>query len=617
MSDSDRVSIQIGKEGANGSSGFGVAPTSAYEATRFTSESLTGDTSSTNSASIRPDRNVEDVVRTSVSANCELAQEMDLNFRKPDGTASIALELMAATLGTSVQAAGNLSLTLGTGSNTGPLINNFGGGTTSGTNASGAGPQFKLNAYNASANGTTVPVHGLSKVGNGSSSTFNNNIQYGSVYNGAWFRFHPITAVDVFHKDSGYISGGNFFKTRIEKDVLNVNGGGAQVCWELEGSEIVTSVEIPANAGGQNVIDSSTYYLINGTTESSFTIEKAFLDVDSGEGERGTGMTVDSLNISVNKENILTHSYSFQGKRVQQMASSPFFTVTYSGGGTATITKSGNTVTVVDSAGSTTNLDVTNGSYDTIAELSSAINGITSFSTDNHTSTVHASGQIEDFSSHTLSGSNPKTLVRDRKLTASGQIAGSTRDFLNAVDHVGGVYIESHRDSSGNARTIPMLRPLRGVVGLELTISNALSARNQLGELGAKSFHQSAIAVSGTLQVYYNDETRYQVEDIFEGFEDTSLAIAFEEKPTNTEIVTATTGYGSASTDNNHAMVIDMPRVKITGVSRNATGTGSDVIAELQFQAFYKNEESIYSALSGFRDINETMRVHLFSPAIS
>lgn len=618
MSDSDRVAIQIGKEGENGSTGFGSAPTSAYESTRFTSESLTGETSSTTSAALRSDRNVEDVVRTSITGSCELSQEMDLNFRQSDGTLSITAELMAAAVCGFVHKMPFSDITRKVGDGNGPLINDFGGGNTTGTNGDGNGPNFALNKYEEDANGTTVPVHGLSRVANGSSDDFDSNIQYGAIQLHQWFRFHPISTSSVVHKSQPYVVGGNFFRTRLDKDVVNFLEGGAQPCWELEGSEIVSSVNMGTTASTDHIVmEGATYGFQNGQTDTSFTIEKAFLDVDSGEGERGTGMSVDTWSISANKDSILTQTYSFQGKRVQHIASSSFFTVTYSGGGTATITKSGNTVTVADSAGATTNLDVTNASYDTIAELSAAINGITSFSTENLTSTVHGSGQIEDFSSHTLSGGNPKTLVRDRKLTSSGQLAGSTRQILNAIDHVGGVYVTSHRDASGNLRTIPMLRPFRGVVGLELSVSNALSPRNVLGELGTKSYHRSAISVTGTLQVYYNDATRYQVEDIYEGFEDTGIAIAFEEKPTNSTLVTATSGLGSTTDDTNHAMVIDMPRVKITGITRHATGTGSDVIADINFQAFYQKQDAIYTAYDDIQDIDETLRVLMWCPTIT
>ena len=69
------TTLQIAKEGADA---FGTNPDANFDLIRFTSESLTRETANTTSAVIRSDRNVEDVIRTSISASCELAQELEI-----------------------------------------------------------------------------------------------------------------------------------------------------------------------------------------------------------------------------------------------------------------------------------------------------------------------------------------------------------------------------------------------------------------------------------------------------------------------------------------------------------------------------------------------------------
>jgi hypothetical protein len=87
VSNADRTTLQIAEEAT-----FGTAPASNYLKSRFTSESLTRETTTTNSATIRPDRNIEDVVRTGCSASLELTSEFDLST-------NMELDLMEAAVG--------------------------------------------------------------------------------------------------------------------------------------------------------------------------------------------------------------------------------------------------------------------------------------------------------------------------------------------------------------------------------------------------------------------------------------------------------------------------------------------------------------------------------------
>jgi Phage tail tube protein len=104
MSDTSRSQLYFAKE-----STYGVAPTGAFTALRFTGESLQHNQDTIESAEIRADRQVSDVVRNSISATG------DINFELSYGTFD---EFLAAALGsawqTGVPSAGTDRLTSGT-----------------------------------------------------------------------------------------------------------------------------------------------------------------------------------------------------------------------------------------------------------------------------------------------------------------------------------------------------------------------------------------------------------------------------------------------------------------------------------------------------------------------
>jgi hypothetical protein len=131
------------------------------------------------------------------------------------------------------------------------------------------------------------------------------------------------------------------------------------------------------------------------------------------------------------------------------------------------------------------------------------------------------------------------------------------------------------------------------VTAFDLTISNGLRSRAQVGFLGPKSFGQSAILVSGSLTVYYDSASSDMIEKLYEGFEDGSLAIALE-------ALDVQSTPGDVETP---ALVIDLPRVKFTGATRHATGTGTDVMAELGFTAFYDETSAETVSLHWFTDV--------------
>ena len=113
MSDSNLVSVAIAAE-----STFGTAPTSGYKFLRYTGESLQYNINNTQSAEIRNDRNVSDMVRTDASASG------DLNFELTYGTFDDLLEgVMCGTFSSD-------TLKNGTTTKTFTIEKHFGAGVT-------------------------------------------------------------------------------------------------------------------------------------------------------------------------------------------------------------------------------------------------------------------------------------------------------------------------------------------------------------------------------------------------------------------------------------------------------------------------------------------------------
>lgn len=463
MANADRTQLQIAKEAAGS---FGTNPGSGFEFVRFTSESLTRETSTTTSAIIRSDRNVEDVVRTSISSSCELSQELEL-----PATGKIARTMISAAVG---HADDN-----GTA---------YGTMTTrvQGTSSVAIAGHF----WNDASPGSGNPQHGWR-------STNNDFTETAWQTPGNWFRVLPKTTSSEAAAPAK-ISGGNYFRVY---EAGGDSGGNSATVIDVEGSKLLEDITVAAG----DTFQPASRVMDNGVAEKSFSIEKQHLDVTT-DIINGLGMTVDTWTLSVSPENIITSTFSLAGQNSSQQAA----------------------------------------------------------------------------------------------LSSGGTVA-STGEILNAVDHVSGVYASTGPNDSSADGTFPenRLRPLDGVTAFELTISNGLRARSQVGLLGPKSFGQAAISVTGSLSVYYDAESSDMIEKLYEGFEDGHLAIALEEKD-----VQALTLADSGITVNTKALVIDMPRVKFTGATRHATGTGSDVMAELTFTAFYDG--------AGGSSANETVSLHWF-----
>lgn len=219
---------------------FGITPNSALQEIRMTGESLKGDTTTTNSAEIRDDRMISDVLRTMVAASG------DINFELSYGSFD---DFMVAALRSAGWSTGEAVITTSTdltfASNTITL------GSGSWTNTPAAGDWIRITGATDNANNV-----GYFKVTAATSTV--------------------ITVAQTF-TDTGAESG----------SVTIYNG--AQIT--------------------------------NGTTETSFSIERKYQDLtDIHEGF--VGMEIETFNLSITAEGLVTGSFGFMGKLASSDATS-------------------------------------------------------------------------------------------------------------------------------------------------------------------------------------------------------------------------------------------------------------------------------------------------------
>jgi len=138
--------------------------------------------------------------------------------------------------------------------------------------------------------------------------------------------------------------------------------------------------------------------------------------------------------------------------------------------------------------------------------------------------------------------------------SASSTLDGSKVDapdtqVFNPVDHVTDV-LENQADF--------------GITSWTMSLANNLRSRLQVGTLGAISLGSGQVAISGTVQSYFETVAHY---DRFLNHTTTSLALVFKDD--------GGTGY-----------VIDLPAVKLSAGRRVASGQNTDIIADMSYEAF-------------------------------
>lgn len=128
------------------------------------------------------------------------------------------------------------------------------------------------------------------------------------------------------------------------------------------------------------------------------------------------------------------------------------------------------------------------------------------------------------------------------------QVARTTTKVMNGVDNVVGVL------EGGVAYRM---------VRMDLNIGNNIQAHKAIGVLGALELSSGQLAVSGSMQAYFNTVAQFNK---FLNFTDTSLVLMFRDQ-------------------NAKCYVLHIPDVKFTAGKRNATGINQPVIADLSFGA--------------------------------
>ena len=116
------------------------------------------------------------------------------------------------------------------------------------------------------------------------------------------------------------------------------------------------------------------------------------------------------------------------------------------------------------------------------------------------------------------------------------------------------------------------------VTQVTLALTNNLRNRPEVGELGPNSIGTGKVAVTGTLQMYFEDST---IMDKYLNFTTSQLAIVFED------------------TDGN-VYIIDLPEVKYTDGKRVAGGQNTDIIADMSFSAFRDSDEDVTIRIARF-----------------
>ena len=139
---------------------------------------------------------------------------------------------------------------------------------------------------------------------------------------------------------------------------------------------------------------------------------------------------------------------------------------------------------------------------------------------------------------------------------AASKIAAPTNDIMNAVDNIAAIL--------ENKISIQVFQTSFAIV-------NALRQRPAVGVLGPISLGAGQIGISGTVQVYFEDQ---DLMDKYRNFTETSLAIV--------------------ATDNSgNSYIFEFPAIKLTIGNANATGLNTDVIAEMTFGGKLNSSEGI------------------------
>lgn len=144
--------------------------------------------------------------------------------------------------------------------------------------------------------------------------------------------------------------------------------------------------------------------------------------------------------------------------------------------------------------------------------------------------------------------------IREESAASTGgtgtNAAAATGNVMNGIDNVNSF------TESGTTQT--------GILSLSLDVKNNLRARNQIGTLGAVSIGSGSIAVTGSLQAYFQAAT---LVDKYLNWTASSIRLV---------TIDAAGKY----------YLVDLPQVKYSSARRVAGGLNQDVIMEMAFTAY-------------------------------
>jgi hypothetical protein len=248
-------------------------------------------------------------------------------------------------------------------------------------------------------------------------------------------------------------------------------------------------------------------------------------------------------------------------------ANNGFAKVTASAAGSITVKGNGNGVN--ESAGASV----------TIVMGAQILNGTTerSFSIEKHFTDLTTTYEL--LRGMEVDGLN-LSVVADQLLTGSFSFMG--KDAIGATSSGGSGYTAAPENEIMNA-VDDVLRILVDYVEVPstqftLALANNLRAKNQIAELGPVDIGSGKCTVTGTFQMYFEDNSEMNK---YRNFTDTAFAIVTED------------GSGNA-------YIIDVPRANYGGGRSNASGQNTDIIADLTIESARDATEGITVRIARF-----------------
>lgn len=149
----------------------------------------------------------------------------------------------------------------------------------------------------------------------------------------------------------------------------------------------------------------------------------------------------------------------------------------------------------------------------------------------------------------------------------------NTNEIMASVNSVQALIYSGLGPSAGATLNNPL-----DATAFNLTLTNNLRARQKIGELGAISFGQGTVGLTGGLSVYM------ETDDLIENFlnvDEVGLVIIIQDTAGN-------------------SYVIDIPSARFTDGERLAGGQNQDVMSEMEFTAFRNASEDITVRIQRF-----------------